>query len=61
MLKSLNTMAKIGDYDEYEAAEYTFHPSDEKMDYDEAVASCFLQEMWLADPQLYTPAYDMVK
>ena len=44
-------MRSIGTkYDEYEPTEYRFHISEEKLDFNEALAYCYLQNMWLADP-----------
>ena len=44
-MKSIGTK-----YDHYESTEYQFHISEEKLDFNEALAYCYLQNMWLADP-----------
>jgi hypothetical protein len=45
-MKSIGTK-----YDEYDSTEYQFHISEEKLDFNEALAYCYLQNMWLADPE----------
>ena len=45
-MKSIGTK-----YDDYESTEYRFQISEEKLDFNEALAYCYLQNMWLADPE----------
>ena len=45
-MKSIGTK-----YDEYDPTEYRFHISDEKLTFNKALAYCYRQNMWLADPE----------